>query len=274
MKRVFGLCLMAIAVTASAQKIASQAVDPEIVPARDLKYEQKLDAQLPLDAKFTDQNGDAITLGDTFRDRPVILGLIYYKCPSLCNQILNGMVSTLKVLNFTVGNQFDVVMVGIDEREKPETAHAKLQAYLNEYGRDATGQGWYFLTGERDQIQRVARAVGYSYKFDVRRNQYAHPAGLIVVTPEGKTSRYFLGVEYSARDLKFSLMDASQEKIGSLVDEAVAYCFMWDPHSGKYSLAITRVLQVGGLVTVLCIGCLLVYLVKHSPTNRVDGDEE
>lgn len=274
MKRKFALGLLAVCTVASAQKIASQAVDPEIVAARDLKFEQNLDAQLPMDAKFVDQNGKAVTLGDTFRGRPVILGLIYYKCPSLCNQVLNGLVGTLKVMNFTVGNQFDVVMVGIDEREKPVTAEAKLQSYLNQYDREGSEKGWHFLTGDRDQVQRVAKAVGYSYKFDVRRDQYAHPAGLVVITPEGKASKYFIGIEYSPRDMKFAVMDASEEKIGSVVEQAVAYCFLWDPHSGKYSFAIMRLLQVGGLLTVLCIGGLVVYLVKHSPGTKPEGDKE
>jgi protein SCO1/2 len=273
-KRFVTLGLLVACAIASAQKIASPAVDPEIVAARDLIFEQRLDAQLPLDAKFVDQDGNAVTLGDTFRGRPVILGLIYYKCPSLCNQVLNGLVGTLKVMNFTVGNQFDVVMVGIDEREQPVTAHAKLQSYLNDYDRDGSEKGWHFLTGNRDEIQRVAKAVGYSYKFDVRRDQYAHPAGLVVITPEGKASKYFLGIEYSPRDLKFSVMDASEEKIGSVVEQAVAYCFLWDPHSGKYSFAVLRLLQIAGLLTVLCIGGLVVYLVKHSPGTKSEGDEE
>jgi len=274
MRQLLLLILSCVCAVASAQKIASQAVDPEIVASRDLKFEQKLDAQLPMDAKFVDQNGREVTLGETFRGRPVVLGLIYYKCPSLCNQVLNGLVGTLRVMNFTVGDEFDVVMVGIDEREKPVTAHAKLQSYLNEYGREGSEKGWYFLTGNRDEIQRVAKAVGYSYKFDVRRQQYAHPAGLVVVTPDGRASKYFLGIEYSARDLKFSLMDASQEKIGSVVEQAVAYCFLWDAHSGKYSLAILRVLQIGGILTVLCISGLVVYLVKHTPSKVSEGDKE
>jgi len=273
-KRTLTVGLLAVCAMASAQKIASQAVDPDIVAARDLKFEQKLDAQLPMDAKFVDQDGNAVTLGDTFRGRPVIVGLIYYKCPSLCNQVLNGLVGSLKVMNFTVGSQFDVVMVGIDEREEPVTAASKLRSYLNEYDREGSEKGWHFLTGERDEIKRVAKAVGYSYKFDIRRDQYAHPAGLVVVTPEGRASKYFLGIEYSPRDLKFAVMDASEEKIGSVVEQAVAYCFLWDPNSGKYSLAILRLLQVGGLLTVLCIGGLVVYLVKHSPRAESEGDEE
>jgi protein SCO1/2 len=264
MKAVYTLFAVLIACAGSAQKIASQAVDPEIVPSRDLKFEQRLNAPLPMDANFVDQNGDSITLGETFRGKPVVLGLIYYKCPSLCNQVLNGMFAALKVINFTVGDQFDVVMVGIDEREKPKTAKAKLNSYLSQY-KSKSENGWYFLTGSKDEIQRVAKAVGYSYKFDIRRNQYAHPAGLVVVTPEGHASKYFLGIEYSARDLKFAVMDASEGKVGSLVEQAVAYCFLWDPHSGKYSLAIMRVIQVAGILTVLGLVTLVFFLTKRSP---------
>lgn len=261
-----------VATAAFAQKIASQAVDPEIVPSRDLLFEQRLDSQLPMDAEFVDQSGKVVTLRETFRGRPVVLGLVYYKCPSLCNQVLNGLLSSLKVINFTAGNQFDVVMVGIDEREKPITADAKRISYLNQYDREGAEKGWHFLTGEQPEIKRVAKAVGYSYKFDIRRDQYAHPAGIVVVTPEGRVSKYFLGVEYSARDLKFAVMDASEEKIGSVVEQAVAYCFQWDPHSGKYSFAVMRVLQVGGLLTVLCLVSLVVYLVKHNPTIKPEGE--
>jgi protein SCO1/2 len=259
---------------ACGQKIASQAIDPEIVPSRDLQFEQRLDAQIPLDAHFVDNKGERVVLGDYFREKPVVLGLIYYKCPSLCNQVLNGLLAALKMLNFTTGNEFELVMVGIDEREKPATADAKLLSYLNQYDRDGAEKGWHFLTGDPEQIKRVAKAVGYSYKFDVRRDQYAHPAGVVVVTPEGKTAKYFLGVEYSPRDLKLALMDASEERVGSIVDQAVAYCFLWDADSGRYSLAVMRIIQGGGILTVICLAGLLVYLVRHSPAQKPEREQE
>ncbi|MEO7454330.1 MAG: SCO family protein [Fimbriimonadales bacterium] len=257
-----------------AQKIGTGNVDPEIVPSRDLKFEQRLDSQIPLDAEFVDQKGNDVRLGDLVGDKPVVMGLIYYKCPSLCNQVLNGLFACLRVLNFTVGKEFDVVMVGIDEREKPITADAKLTSYLSEYDREGTEGGWHFLTGEKQEVQRVAKSVGYSYKFDIKRDQYAHPAGIVVITPEGKVSKYFLGVDYSPRDLKLAVMDASDERIGSVVEQAVAYCFLWDPSSGKYSLAIFRVLQVGGILTVIGIVSLLVYLHRHAPTQKPEGEKE
>ena len=269
MRLILVAVLASVAVVASAQKIASQAIDPEIVPSRDLKFEQRLNEQLPMDANFFDQDGAPITLGETFRGKPVVLALIYYKCPSLCNQVLNGLLASLRVMNFTVGNEFDVVMVGIDEREKPETAKAKLHSYLSQY-KKGTENGWYFLTGSKAEIQRVAKAAGYSYKFDIRRNQYAHPAGLIVATPDGKTSKYFFGIEYSTRDLKFAVMDASEGKVGSLVEQAVAYCFLWDPHSGKYSLAVVRIIQVAGVITVLGIVSLIVFLNKRAPKVKIE----
>ena len=274
MKRWPVMAVLALCCVASAQKIASQNVDPEIVPSRDLKFEQMLDAQLPLDANFVDNKGKEVVLGDYFGKKPVVLGLIYYKCPSLCNQVLNGLLAALKVVNFNAGTDFEVVMVGIDEREEPVTADAKLTSYLNQYDREGAENGWHFLTGEQQQIRRVASAVGYSYKFDVKRDQYAHPAGVMVITPEGKVSKYLLGVEYSPRDLKLAMMDASEERIGSLVDQAIAYCFLWDPNSGKYSLAIMRVIQVGGLLTVIGIAALLVYLVRHAPTNEPEPEGE
>jgi protein SCO1/2 len=267
--------LLAVAACACiAQKIGTGNVDPEIVPSRDLKFEQKLNAQLPLDAEFVDNKGNDVTLADYVGDKPIVMGLIYYKCPSLCNQVLNGLVGALKSINFNVGEEFDVVMVGIDEREKPITADAKLTSYLSRYDREGTEEGWHFLTGDAQQIRSVATAVGYHYKFDIARDQYAHPAGILVITPEGKVSKYLLGVEYSARDLKLAVMDASDERIGSVVEQAISYCFLWDPSSGRYSFAIMRVLQVGGVLTVIGIVSLLVYLVRHTPTPKAEGEEE
>lgn len=274
MRLIFSTALALMAVVSLAQKIASGNVDPEIVPSRDLKFEQKLNAQLPLDATFVDNKGNDVTLGDFVGDKPIVMGLIYYKCPSLCNQVLNGLFSALKAMNFDVGDEFDVVMVGIDEREKPVTADAKLTSYLSQYDREDTESGWHFLTGDAQQIRSVATAVGYHYKFDISRDQYAHPAGIIVVTPDGKVSKYLLGVDYSPRDLKLAVMDASEERIGSIVEQAISFCFLWDPNSGKYSFAIMRVLQVGGLLTVIGIASLLVYLVRHAPTQKADGDKQ
>ena len=264
---------LALCLPAAAQKIGAGNVDPEIVPSRDLKFEQLLNAQLPLDAYFVDNKGNDVQLADYVGDKPIVLGLIYYKCPSLCNQVLNGLFSALKVMNFTVGEEFDVVMVGIDEREKPVTADAKLTSYLSDYDRENAAEGFHFLTGDAQQIRRVASAVGYSYKFDITRDQYAHPAGIMVITPEGKVSKYLLGVDYSPRDLKLAVMDASDERIGSIVEQAVSFCFLWDPSSGKYSFAIMRVLQVGGVLTVIGIASLLVYLVRHAPAQKAEGEK-
>lgn len=270
---IFCSVLLACA-SAFGQKVAAANVDPDIVPSRDLKFEQRLNAQLPLDASFVDNKGNDIVLGDYVGDKPIVLALVYYKCPSLCNQVLNGVLSSLKVINFTAGEEFDVVMVGIDEREKPVTADAKLQSYLKQYDRDGAAAGWHFLTGDAQQIRRVATAVGFSYKFDIRRDQYAHPAGIVVITPQGKVSKYLLGVEYSPRDLKLAIMDAGDERVGSIVEQAVAFCFLWDPNSGKYSFAIVRVLQVGGVLTVMAIASLLVYLVRHAPTKTAEEGEK
>src|SRR5688572_26042780 len=167
MKLLIGAAAVVLFAAGFAQKIGTGNVDPEIVPSRDLKFEQRLDSQIPLDAHFVDNKGNDVSLGDYVGDKPIVMGLIYYKCPSLCNQVLNGLLSTLKVMNFTVGEEFDVVMVGIDEREKPVTADAKLANYLSQYDREGSETGWHFLTGDQQQIRSVATAVGYSYKFDI-----------------------------------------------------------------------------------------------------------
>ena len=205
----------------------------------------------------------AVTLGDYFGRRPVILTLVYYECPMLCTQVLNGLTSALSVMNFTVGKDFDIVTVSFDPGETPELARAKKAAYLERYKRDGAGEGWHFLTGEPREISALTRAVGFRYAYNAEVDQYAHASGMMVLTPDGRLSHYFFGIEYAPRDLRLALIDAGERRIGSAVDQLLLACFHYDPKSGKYSLAIMKLIRMAGIVTLAAIGGVIVLLRRR-----------
>jgi protein SCO1/2 len=218
-----------------------------------VKFDQKLDAQLPLDATFRDDTGKTVRLGDFFGERPVVLAFVYYECPMLCNQILNGLVSGIGVLDQTVGTDFDVVAVSFDARETPTQAAAKKATYLDRYKRPGSERGWHFLTGDEATIKRVTDTAGFQFAWDAATQQFAHASGVIVTTPEGKLSRYLFGIEYPPRDLKFALMESSAGKIGSVVDQVLLYCFHYEPATGSYSLVAMNAVRMGGVVTMVAL---------------------
>jgi protein SCO1/2 len=218
--------------------------------------EQRLGEQLPLDAEFKDENGNIIKLGDYFnKDKPVILALVYYECPMLCNEVLNGLTGSLKGVNFDAGTEFDVVAISFDAREndKPELTKNKKASYMERYGRANAANGWHFLTGTQSEIDKVTKAVGFNYHFDEASNQFAHAGGIMVATPQGKLARYYYGIDYSPKDLKFGIMEASEGKIGNPAEQLYLYCFHYDPATGTYGLAIMRVLRIAAVVTILSI---------------------
>lgn len=223
--------------------------------------EQKLNGQLPLDAEFKNESGDVIKLGDYFgKGRPVVLALVYYECPMLCNEVLNGVTGSLKGISFDAGKEFDVVAISFDAREndKPDLAKNKRASYLNRYGRgNGVENGWHFLTGTQSEIDKVTNAVGFSYKFDEATNQFAHAGGIMIITPDGKISRYLYGIDYSPKDLKFALMESSEGKIGNAVEQLYLYCFHYNPATGKYGLQILSVLRLMAVATVLGLGGML-----------------
>lgn len=218
-----------------------------------VKFDQKLDAQLPLDAAFKDEHGKAVRLGDYFGTRPVVVAFVYYECPMLCNQILNGLVSGVGVLDQTVGSDFDVVAISFDARETPVQAAAKKATYLDRYQRPGTERGWHFLTGDEAAIKRVTDTAGFQFAWDPATQQFAHASGVIVTTPEGKLSRYLFGIEYPPRDLKFALMESSAGKIGSVVDQVLLYCYHYEPATGSYSLVAMNAVRMGGVVTMVTL---------------------
>lgn len=230
---------------------------------------QRLGAQVPLGATFKDENGKIVPLSSYFGKQPVVLVLAYYRCPMLCSEVLSGAVTALKNVGFEIGRQFEVVTVSFDPRDTPEIAAAKKETYIKEYGDPLAATGWHFLTGQKSQIDSLADAVGFHYKYDPKTGQYAHAAGLMVISPKGKVAQYFYGIEFPSRDLHLALVQSSIEKIGSLADEIVLYCCQYDPNTGRYQAVIARVLQILGVVTILVMGGGLLLFFRMERRNRV-----
>jgi len=235
-------------------------VRPELL--RDVGVDQKLNGPIPLDLLFRDEHGKTVALGQYFHTKPVILTLVYYNCPMLCTQVLNGLDRSLKQIPMTIGKDFDVVTVSIDPTEQPSLAEAKQAVYLGMYNRPGAASGWHFLTGEEAHIRQLAQAVGFRYAYDPDSKQYAHASVIMLLTPEGRLSRYFYGVTYPARDMRLALVDASGGKIGSPVDQVLLFCYHYDPHTGKYGLLISRMIQLSGLATILIGGIFLILLFR------------
>lgn len=211
--------------------------------------DQRLGEQLPLDVKFRDENGSTVQLGDYFGKKPVVLTLVYYSCPMLCNQVLNGLTSALDVLSFDIGKEFDVVTVSFDARETPDLASNKKETYIQWYKRPGASEGWHFLTGDKASIDKLTEAAGFHYKFDPATNQFVHASGIMLATPDGKLARYFYGIEYAPKDLRLGLIEASEKRIGNPVDRLLLYCFHYDPAAGKYSAAVMNILRLAGVAT-------------------------
>jgi protein SCO1/2 len=222
-------------------------------PLREVGIDQRLDQQLPLDVELTDETGAVRPLREYFSGRPVVLALVYYECPMLCNMTLNGLLRAARVIPLDIGKDYDVLTISFDSKETPQQAAAKKDEYVRRYKRPHAERGWRFLTGSQTSIRRLTEAAGFRYRFDPDSKQWAHASAIMTVTPEGKFSRYFYGVEYSARDLRFGLVEASQGKIGSKVEQFLLYCFHYDPKTGKYSVAVMRIVRTAGAATLLTI---------------------
>jgi protein SCO1/2 len=225
--------------------------------------DQRLNSQVPLDLPFVDESGRTVRLGDFFGKRPVILALVYYECPMLCTQVLNGLVTTLGVMNFEPGREFDVVAVSFNPREGPGLASQKKANYLQRYGRPQTADGWHFLTGPEDSIKRLTQAVGFRYEYDENIQQFAHGAGIEVLTPHGVISKYFYGIEFSARDLRLGLIEASEERIGTPIDDFLLFCYHYDPATGKYGTTVLRMVRVGGVAFVVALVSFLTVSIRR-----------
>jgi len=223
-------------------------------PLVNVTIEQRLDSQIPMDASFRDEAGNTFPLGHFFGKRPVVLALVYYQCPMLCTQILNGVVRAAKVLTFKPGEDYDVVAISFDARERPADAAAKKAVYMHDYGHPETAAGWHFLTGDINSIKKVTNAVGFKYMWDVHTAQFAHASAVYILTPEGKLSKYFYGIDYSPKDMRFALIEASKNQIGTPVDRILLYCYHFDPHAAKYTPYALALLRAAGAATVLIFG--------------------
>lgn len=230
--------------------------------------DQRLDEQLPLDLVFADEQGRQVKLQEYFGAKPVVLALVYYECPMLCTQVLNGLLKTLRMISFDAGAQFEVLAVSFDPDETPQLAAAKKAEYLKAYNRPGAEAGWHFLTGAQDQIDRLTQAVGFRYQYDERSGQYIHAAGIVVLTPSGRLARYFYGVEFSPKDVRLGLIEAADERIGNPVDQFLLLCFHYDPASGKYTLAIMNTLRAAGALTVAALGIFIAMTLRRERRRR------
>lgn len=265
------MVLAAAAVALLAAGAAAQQPPDEDLPAplRDVGFEQRIGEPVPLDAVFRDETGRQVTLGEYFHpDKPVLLALVYYECPMICNMVLNGLSSSLGVLSFDPGTDFELVVVSFDPGETPQLAAAKRENYLRHFARPETGAGWHFLTGEEDQISRLTEAVGFRYAYDPETDEYAHATGITVVTPSGLISRYLFGIEYAPKDLRLALVESAENQLGSVVDQLLLYCYRYDPATGRYGAAVMAILRLAGILTVAAIVGFIVIMRRREKRSQ------
>ena len=234
-----------------------------------VSFEQRLNERLPLDVALKDEDGRVVNLGQFFGTKPVVLAFAYYDCPMLCTQILNGLTSSLTVLTETIGREFDVVVLSFDPRETPTLAAGKKKSYLDRYKRPGAENGWHFLTGDEESIRKVTDAAGFYYQWDEKTQQFAHASGIIVTTPDGRLARYFFGIEYAPRDVKFALMEASSGRIGSAIDKLLLYCYHYDPATGGYGLVAMNTVRVGGAITLVALVGFVVSALRRDRLKAV-----
>jgi len=241
---------------------------------REIGFDQNLDQLIPLDVTFKDESGRTVRLGDYFGTRPVVLLFAYYNCPMLCTQVMNGLASTLNVLTLEPGRDFEVVTVSFDPHDTPASATAKKAQTLTRYKHEGAAAGWHFLSGDQASITRLTKAAGFRYVWDQQTSQFAHPSGVIVLTPEGRLSRYLFGIEYGPRDLRLGLIEASAGKIGTPVDALLLYCYHYDPMTGRYGLVIMRTIRLCGAATLLGLGAFVFVMIrreKHPAQHPAPG---
>jgi protein SCO1/2 len=281
--RAFAFCLLTFAFCLAPSRAGAQYAQPPVGPVptgnstevlKKIGIDQRLNEQVPLDLRFRDESGREVRLAEYFgKGKPVVLTLVYYECPMLCNQVLNGEVGAFQALQFTAGKEFEVVTVSFDEREGPELAAKKKETYLRRYRREGAEAGWHFLTGDKASVEALARAVGFRYVWDEQSQQFAHASALMVATPSGRLSHYFYGIDYSPKDLRLALVEASAGKIGSPVDALLLYCYHYDPAAGRFA-PVMGVLRAAGVLTVAGVVALLLYLRRKTRQREERWDDE
>jgi protein SCO1 len=263
------LLLMAFSVSMWGQGMGSGMMSPpaNVRPPglNDVGIEQRLNETVPAHLRFVDESGRSVEVGDYFGQRPMILNLVYYKCPMLCSEVLSGLTSALKAMNLDPGKDFDVLTISFDPHETPQDASASKAEYLNRYKREGANKAWHFLTGTQESIDALTKAVGFQYHYDAKIGQFAHSTAIMILTPKGKIAQYYYGVEFSPKDLRLALVQASDNKVGTVVDQVLLYCYHYDPKVGKYSMAITRVLQLAALATMVLLGGFIIIMIRREP---------
>lgn len=240
--------------------------------AQKIGIEQRLNAQIPLDLKFRDETGKEVQLKDYFGPKPAVLALVYYRCPMLCTMTLNSMSAAFKPLKLEMGKDFDVITVSFDPRETPQLAAAKKRAYAKEYGRPGAENGWHFLTGDEQSIAALAQSCGFRFFYDAKTDQFGHASAIMLVTPDGRLSRYFYGLEYSSSDVRLGLIEASGNKIGTKTDQLLLLCYQYDPRTGRYGLAIIRAIRIGGILTFTALSTFIfISLRRERRKNRANS---
>jgi protein SCO1/2 len=281
MKRV-RIIIGIAALLAAACSLRAQTVPGNVGPSaatmpaalQNVGFEPPLNGQMPLDLHFRDETGRDVSLREFFGQKPVILAFVYYNCPMLCDQVQMGVVGTLRMLSFNPGLDYEVLFVSFDSRDTPEQAAEKKKTALSHFRRPETAAGWHFLTGSKESIEAATKAANFRFTFDAKSNLFAHASGVLVLTPDGRISRYFYGVEYPGRDMRLGLVDASAGKIGSPIDHVLLFCYHYDPTTAKYSASILRIIRLGGVLTILCIvGGILISRRRevHSAQAKLQG---
>jgi len=271
-----GLTLLAGAAWGQGMANGIMAPSPSVRPPglQDVGIHQNLNQQIPPDLVFTDDLGRKVKLGDYFSQKPLILNFVYYGCPMLCGEELNGLESTLRVLKFDVGKEFEVITISFDPKNTPEIAAKKKAQTLQSYKRPGAEQGWHFLVGEPDAIAAATKAAGFQYQYDEKTGEFAHSTAIMVLTPQGKIAQYYYGIEFPPKDLRLALVEASHNRIGNLADELLLYCYHYDPERGKYSATVMRILRLMGVATMLCLGALFFVLVRRGPDDFRRGPDD
>jgi protein SCO1/2 len=247
---------------------AQQPGPPPIL--REVSIAQRLNEPIPPDIIFRDEDGNAVHLGDYFGKKPIVLSLVYFDCPALCTEVLNGELRTMKAISLDLGKDFDAITVSFEPKDTPALAKAKRDVYAGQYGRPGAARNWHFLTGEQASIDALTQAAGFHYAYDSSSRQYAHAAAILVLTPHGRIARYFYGVTYPARDFRLGLVEASEGKIGTPTDHALLYCYQYDPMTGKYGLIVMNVVRAAGLLTVLVLG-IFMFVMFRRERNHPNG---
>jgi len=267
---IAGLIVVALPIILAAQQMGIPATSVPLI-MQGVGIDQNLNAQIPLELTFKDETGQVVRLGQFFRGKPVVLALVYYECPGLCDLVLNGLSHAMEQISLNVGSDYEVVTVSFNPQETWQLAGAKKANYVEKYQRTGAQAGWHFLTGQKDAIKTLADTVGFHYNWDPVSKQFAHASGILVLTPEGKIARYFYGIQYKPRDFRLGLVEASANKIGTPADQVLLFCYHYDPTTGKYGMAITQVTRALGTATVLALGAFVFIMLRRERHSHMDA---